>query len=134
MKHLALASIALLAFTGQIISQEKDKVLFHVTSVEQDEAKDTCSPDKCSATRFTVEGYTQDKDVTVQYALDCVEVLSCDPKPHISVKCVRVHAHSDNMVKVGADFVIFGDFPITQTSEPFHSGYRIKSEKEVRKK
>lgn len=133
MKYVALASIVLLASTGQISSQD-DRVSFHVTSVEQDEAKDYCSSDKCSATRFTVEGYTQDKESVVQYVLDCVEVLSYDPKPDISVQCVRIHSHNDYMVKVGSDFVIFGDAPATQTSEPFISGYRIKSEKEVRKK
>jgi hypothetical protein len=135
MKYIPLAAIALLAFTGQITGQdEKDRVLFHVTSVEQGEATDYCTTDKCYATRFTVEGYTQNKDASIQYVLDCVEIIASEPTPHISVRCVRVHSHNDYMVKVGADFVIFGDAPASQTSEPFLSGYRIKSEKEVRKK
>jgi hypothetical protein len=51
---VALASIVLVAFTGQ--SSRDEKVSFLVTSVEQDEATDYCTTGKCSATRFTVEG------------------------------------------------------------------------------
>lgn len=121
----------LLAFTGQ--ASQDERVSFHVTSVEQGDAQDYCTTGKCSATRFTVEGYTQDKDAIVQYVLDCVETIANEPTPHISVRCVRVHSHSDYMVKLGADYVIFGDAPATQEKEPFLSAYRIKSEKEVRK-
>ena len=132
MKSLILASIFLVAFAGQVSGQD-EKVTFHVTSVEQDEAKDYCTTGKCSATRFTVEGYTQDKDASVQYVLDCVEVIANEPTPHISVQCARVHSHSDYMVKIGADFVAFEDSPSSQ-HEPYASAYRIKSEKEVRRK
>jgi hypothetical protein len=39
------------------------------------------------------------------------------------------------VVTIGADFIIFAaDAPTKQEKEPFISGYRIKSEKEVRKK
>ena len=133
MKHTVLSSIVLLALAQQVPSQD-GKVLFHVTSVEQGDATDYCIPDKCSATRLTVEGYTQDKSVVVQYVLECVEVLSYAPTPHVSVQCVRVHSHNDYMVKIGADFIMFGDVPSEQRSEPYLSGYLIKSEKEVRKK
>lgn len=133
MKNELLASIFLLATTGQVFGQN-GKILFHVTSVEQGDANDYCTTGECSATRFTVEGYTQDKDAAVQYVLDCVEVISNEPSPHVSVRCVRVHSHADYMVTLGADFIIFGDTVPTQTTEPYLSGYRIKSEKEVRKK
>jgi hypothetical protein len=132
MRHATLASIIILAVAGQVSSQD-EKAVFHVTSVEQEEAKDYCTTGKCSATRFTVEGYTQDKDADIQYVLDCVEILVEEPTPHISVQCVRVHSHSDYMVKIGSDFIAFGDSQSSQ-SKPIVSAYRIKSEKEVRKK
>jgi len=134
MKSLILASIFLVALAGQLFSQD-ERVLFHVTSVEQGDAADYCTTDKCSATRFTVEGYTQDKDAVVQYVLDCVEVIASEPTPHKSIQCVKVHSHADYEVTIGADFIIFAsDAPTKQEKEPFVSGYRIKSEKEVRKK
>ena len=36
--------------------------------------------------------------------------------------------------KLGDDYVMFGDVPGTQDKEPIIAAYRIKSEKEVRKK
>jgi hypothetical protein len=123
----------LLAFTATAPSQQDEKVTFHVTSVEQGEATDYCTTGKCSATRFTVEGYTQDKDAAVQYVLDCVEVIANEPTPHIKIRCAHVHSHSDYLVRLGDDFVSFGDSPSSQT-EPLESAYKIKSEKEVRKK
>jgi hypothetical protein len=132
--RILLASLCLLVALAQQVASQNSRVLFHVTSVEQGDATDYCTTGKCSATRFTVEGYTQDKDVVVQYVLDCVEILANEPTPHVFVQCPRVHSHNDYMVKVSSDFVIFGDTPATQTSEPYLSGYRIKSEKEVKKK
>jgi len=66
MKYIIFASIALIAFIARAGSQQDEKVTFHVTSVSQTEATDYCTTGKCSATRFTVEGYTQDKDAAVQ--------------------------------------------------------------------
>jgi len=127
-------SIVLLAFSARAVSQDK-KVTFHVTSVSQADAPDWCSAGKCSATRITVEGYTQDKDAYVQYVLECVEVIASEPTPHKSIECVKVHSHMYYVVTVGADFIIFAsNAPTKQEKEPFISGYRIKSEKEVRKK
>jgi hypothetical protein len=130
MKFVALASLVLFEFSGQVSSHEK--ITFHVTSVEQGDATDYCTTGKCSATRFTVEGYTQDKDAAVEYVLDCVEVIVNEPTPHIKIRCARVHSHSDYMVRLGDDFVSFGDSPSSQT-EPLESAYKIKSEREVRK-
>jgi hypothetical protein len=81
----------------------------------------------------SVEGYTQDKDASVEYVLDCVEVIANEPTPHTTIRCARVHSHSDYMVKLGDDFIAFGGGPSSQT-EPLESAYRIKLEKEVRKK
>jgi hypothetical protein len=134
MRYVKLASIILLAFIGRAFCQD-DKVSFHVTSVSQADANDWCTTRKCSATRITVEGYTQDKDAAVQYVLECVEIIANEPTPHQTTRCVKVHSHADYMVTLGADFVIFStDPPDKQEKEPFLSGYQIKSEKEVPKK
>jgi|ERR1700677_2488241 hypothetical protein len=135
MRYVTFASIILLTMTAQAPSQQDEKVTFHVTSVEQSDATDWCTTGKCSATRITVEGYTQEKDAAVQYVLDCVEVVANEPTPHKSIQCVKVHSHVDYEVTIGADFILFAsDAPTKQEKEPFVSGYRIKSEKEVRKK
>jgi hypothetical protein len=136
-RHLVLA---ILVFTASLLmrstlaAQGDEKIAFHVTSVSQADATDYCTTGKCSATRFTVEGYTQDKDAAVQYVLECVETIVNEPTPHYTVRCTRVHSHSDYLVKLGADYVRFGDPPATQETEPFLAAYLIKSEKEVRKK
>jgi hypothetical protein len=128
--RIALASILL--FTVQLSGQNADKVSFHVTSVQRGDATDYCTTGKCSATRFTVEGYTQDKDGGVQYVLECVEVLPNEPGQH-SVSCFRVHAHADYMVRIFAESVAFG-----HNQSPEHDSvevdYNITSEKEIKKK
>jgi hypothetical protein len=83
------------ALAGQLFGQDEAKVLFHVTSVEQGDAPDYCTTGKCSETRFTVEGYTQDRDASIQYVLDCVETIAHEPTPHLTVQCARVHSHND---------------------------------------
>jgi hypothetical protein len=124
---LALASILLL--TAQL-SGQTDRVSFHVTSVEQGEAPDYCTTGKCSATRFTVEGYTQDKDGGVQYVLECVEVIASEPGQH-SVTCFRAHARAAYMVKISSQSVTFGHNPSPQ-HDPVEVDYDIKSEKEIK--
>jgi hypothetical protein len=126
MRHVTLASIILLALTAKAVSQQK--ITFHVTSVSQADATDYCT--KCNATRFTVEGYTQDKDAAVQYVLECVEVIPGESN-HKSVACFRVHAHTDYGVRIFADSVSFGS---SSQSDPVVIDYSIKSEKEVRRK
>jgi hypothetical protein len=135
MRHVTLATIILLVSAAQTLSQQGEKVSFHVTSVSQADATDWCTTGKCSATRITVEGYTQDKDAAVQYVLDCVEVIANEPTPHKTMQCVKVHSHADYEVTIGPDFIVFAsDAPTKQEKEPFVSGYSIKSEKEVQKK
>jgi hypothetical protein len=125
MKCIALTSIILIAFAVPAVCG--DKVTFHVTSVSQSDATDYCT--ECNATRFTVEGFTQDKDGGVNYVLECVEVIASDPN-HKSVACFRVHAHMDYRVGIFRDSVSFG----SSQSYPVVIDYSIKSEKEVRKK
>ncbi len=134
MKYFALASIVLVGFIGQVTKGEKDKVRFHVTTVEQGEATDYCTTGKCSATRFTVEGYTTpDKDASIQYVLDCVETIMVEPNSSTSnVLCARVHSHNDYMVEVGAEFIFFDSYPSDRKG--LQIAYNIKSEKEVKKK
>jgi hypothetical protein len=130
---MKLAFAPVLFVTLHLSAQNADKVSFHVTSVQQGDATDYCTTGKCSATRFTVEGYTQDKDAAVEFVLDCVEVIANEPTPHTTFRCPRVHSHNDYSVKLGADFVAFGDGSASQT-EPIELAYKIKSEREVRKK
>jgi hypothetical protein len=125
MRHVALATITLLAFAGQAVGQQK--VTFHVTSVSQADATDYCT--KCNATRFTVEGYTQDKDGGVKYVLECVEVIPGESNRK-SVACFRVHAHMDYRVGIFTDSVSFGS---SSQSDPAVIDYSIKSEKELKK-
>lgn len=131
MKNTIL-TLLLLASVGQVYGQE-EKASFHVTSVEQGDATDYCSTGKCTATRIAVEGYTQDQEAIVQYVLNCVEIITNDPSPHYTTRCVRVHSHGDYTIKIGADYVWFGNDPGHQTAEPYLAAYSIKSEKEIRK-
>jgi hypothetical protein len=123
---LALTSLLLIAQ----LSGQSDRVSLHVTSVQQGDATDYCTTGKCSATRFTVEGYTQDKDGGVQYVLECVEVIANEPGQH-SVTCFRAHAHADYMVKIFTQSVAFGRNQSPQ-QDPVEVDYNIKSEKEIK--
>lgn len=127
MKQITFAWMFLLVLAQQLSSQDK-RVSFHVTNVEQSTATDFCTA--CYATRFTVEGYTQDKAGAVQYVLECVEVIAHDPNSH-SVACFRAHARADYMVMIGIQSVDFGS---SSKSDPVVVDYDIKSEKEIRKK
>jgi hypothetical protein len=126
MRYATFASIILLAFTARAVCQRQ--VTFHVTSVSQADATDYCT--KCTATRFTVEGHTQDRDGGVKYVLECVEVIPGESN-HKSVACFRVHAHTDYEVRIFTDSVAFGS---SSQSDPVVIDYSIKSEKELRKK
>jgi len=111
---------------------EATKATLHVTSVRQAEAEDYCQTNECSATRFTVEGYVDvkgDPDA-VEYALECVETWAMKPKPHVTGSCIKVHAHNDYLVKVFPEAVFFEH---EGNVEGIELGYKILSEKEVRK-
>ena len=136
MNRFVPALTALLVFPAALgISQEQPKVTFHVTSVKQDDAKDHCTDGKCSATRVAVEGYTRNKDenTAVEYVLECIEVMPTEPKQRATVRCPRVHANTDYLAKIGADFVRFEDNPTSDDKEVYEGMYAIKREGEVRK-
>lgn len=112
-------------------------IVFHVTSVEQGEATDYCTTGKCSATRFTVGGTRLEDGVTIEYVLDCVEVITNEPKPHMTSQCVHVHAHGEYPAKLYSEAIFFDTEKTNSPSSeaaPLLLGYQIRSEKELRKK
>ena len=133
MKRMKLILIAMI-FSGLVISVESlgedtEKAMFHVPSVQSGEAKDWCETGKCSATRITVAGYSE----SVEYVLECVEVISGEPSPHLTVVCDHVHANNDYVVRIYAGYVGFGEPQKSSKTEPTHSLYTIVSEKERNK-
>jgi hypothetical protein len=132
MKLLLLAALSSL-FGGQSFGQNTTQVLFQVTSVRSQEAKDYCEAGKCSATRFTVEGYVDVKGHVdaVEYVLECVELIENEPKPYLAIVCSHVHAHEDYAVKIGDTYISFSEAVQKSKSEPIYSSYAIVKEKEV---
>lgn len=122
-------TVLLLTSTGRVFSQDYS-VTFHVTSVEQGEAPDYCTTGECSATKFTVEGYTQNKDSGVQYVLECVEVIAWDSTHH-SVTCARLHSHADYDARIYSHTVAFGRRSSSH-EDPIKIDYSIKSEREIK--
>lgn len=95
---LAVVALLGLPFCERSLGQEQSpqKIIFHVTAVRSEEAHDICTSDTdCSATRFTVEGYSEANGESTEYVLDCVEIMAFKPSPHLAVVCDRVHAHND---------------------------------------
>ncbi len=135
---LAIAALVVLTLRGQALGQD-DKgtpIVFHVTAVRSEDAKDWCTTGECSATRYTVEGYSDVKGDSgfVEYVLDCVETLVEKPSPHYTAVCGRVHAHNDYQAKLWSDSIFFGD----ETKPPSSNGvflvaYHIVSEREASK-
>lgn len=123
-----LLCIALLAVTRSF-GQDGEKVLFHVTAVQSGDAHDWCTTGKCSATRFTVEGYTD----SVAYVLQCVEVIANEPSPHYANVCVHVHSHHDYEATLGTNYILFGESHKASDNEPIEVAYEIVSEKEISK-
>lgn len=111
-------------------SEDPPTTTLHVTSVKSEEAKDWCTDGKCSATRYTVEGYAD----SVDYVLDCVQVMATEPSPHFVTVCSHVHANSDYAVKILSDAVSFLDEAGSSGTEPSHALYQIVSEKERTKR
>jgi hypothetical protein len=99
---------------------------FHVTVVTSGEATDWCQTGKCTATRYTVEGYTK----SVAYVLECVEVFTAPPDAHISLACAKVAAGKDYRVKVFPTSINFVDAPKPDDSRAVASQYTIRSQKE----
>jgi hypothetical protein len=126
---------------GPSFGQEFTKATLHVASVRSGEAKDWCETGECSATRHTVEGYITSKDdpISVEYVLECVEVLAHKPSPHYTGVCDKVHAHEEYVVKVFPNAIAFEhEKESSGTKEssgatPVNLAYHIVSEKEVAK-
>ena len=134
MLHSANFALAMLVISAaQTLGQEQgtQKIPFHVTAVRSEEASDVCASDSgCTATRFTVEGYSAMKDHSTDYVLDCVEITALKPSPHPMVECDRVHAHNDYVVRLMSDAIAFGEAKPRSPDGPGQSAYRIVSEKE----
>jgi hypothetical protein len=125
---VTLLGILLTQSSGQ---QATEKITFHVSSVKSEDAKDMCSStDKCTATRFTVEGYTD----TVEYVLDCVEIRNTTPPANYVVVCPNVHAHNDYLARLGLDYIAFERVSESPSTGPSVSTYHIVSEREVGKR
>ena len=115
---------------------EATPITFHVSAVRSEEAHDWCTSGECSATRYTVEGYSDVKgdSVLTEYLLECIEVMASKPRPHLTNVCGRVHAHNDYEAQLWSDSIFFGDETKPQSSEGVVTvGYHIVSEKEVKK-
>jgi hypothetical protein len=133
MKLAAFPLIAILALPllGQ---NEAPKIILHVASVAQGEATDFCTTGGCAATRFTLGAYADDDGTPIEYVLDCVETIANDPKPHVTMRCPRVHSHKDYEVMLTTDAICFTrDTPRATSDQPFEACYTIKSEKEVQR-
>jgi len=135
-KRIAIIVVALLAC--RCFAQETgEKIVFHVTSVQSAEATDYCTTGQCSATRFTVEGYTNLKGNSgvTEYVLDCVEVVTTKSPIHWTNVCAHVHASSDYDAKLYSQSVDFygEEKGSSSTDAPIRVLYGIKSEKEVSK-
>jgi hypothetical protein len=108
--------------------QSSQKIIFHVTAVRQNEAQDYCTEANCSATRFTVEGYSDaSSDSRIQYLLECVEVIP-NGTVHPTIGCVHLHANNDYAAELWDDSIYF-----PTSASGFIANYKIKSEKSVTK-
>ncbi len=137
MRHLVTISLLLGLLSSLSFGQDDQRAILHVTSVRKEEAKDWCTAGECSATRFTVEGFIKTgDDASVEYVLECIEVLAHKPSPHLKFECVRVHAHDDYVVKVfsGSGAIAFQHEKQNQSSSSTEMAYDILSEREVIKK
>jgi hypothetical protein len=127
---LTLTVCFVLLVSARSFGQDTEKVTFHVSSVRSEDANDeVCASGKCSAKKFTIEGYTNSTD----YVLECVEIFANEPTPHFTVVCPKVHAHNDYDVRLGSDYIAFGDGKKSSDGEPIVAAYMIVSEKETTK-
>jgi hypothetical protein len=131
----AVAVLLGLPLCARLLGQEQNgqRITFHVTAVRSEDAHDYCTSGDCSATRFTVEGYSDvlgDSSLT-EYVLECIEIMAQKPSPHFSVVCDRVHSHNDYSARLMADAIAFRDSKPHSSDEPVVSAYHIVSEKEV---
>jgi hypothetical protein len=131
---LMLAS-SLLPLSEQLLGQEQSaqKITFHVTAVRLEEMRDSCPSDVCSATKFTVEGYSDVKgdSHSTEYVLECDEILAYKPSPHVTVQCVRLHANHDYEASLWSASIAFST--TSPSKDAIVANYNIVSEKEDNK-
>ncbi len=131
---------SLLLLTG-LRAQDDDHsksqtLVFHVTSVSQEDDTTYCQPNECSATRFTVEGYTDTLHVgkRINYVLTCDEIFTL--ARNLVATCFRVHADNDYDATLLQDSIAFADSkpkPQSVENPPREVAYDIQSEREVAK-
>ena len=135
-KILVIAVVLGLPLSDQTLGQDKGTpITFHVTAVRSEEAHDWCTDGGCSATRYTVEGYSDVKGDSslVEYVLDCVQVMVAKPSPHFTIVCAQVHAHNDYDATLFSSAISFSPTKAQAPGEPMLAIYQIVSEKEVSK-
>ncbi len=139
---VSMVAVGLSVSAGRMSAQSPDddgtrgtKIIFHVTSVSQQDDPDSCPTGGCSATKFTVEGYAdvQHDSHLTKYVLKCSEILASTPSPHFAVTCGRVHANSDYAATRFADTINFEGGKPKPKDAPPEALYVIVSEKEVDK-
>src|ERR1035437_7823638 len=112
------------------------RIVFHVTSVKQDEPPDYCTTGECMAVRYTVEGYSRvqgDAHYT-QFVLKCVEITALNPNPHVTMSCARVRANANYDAKLYAAFLFFideGSGKPRSTNDTPVAAFEIVSQREV---
>jgi hypothetical protein len=96
------------------VNDESIRIMFHVTAVKRDTPPDWCQTGQCSATRFTVEGYSKvpgDVNFT-KYTLTCVETEPVPPRSGaMTTTCPRLRPNVDYSAKLFADVIDFVDTP-----------------------
>jgi hypothetical protein len=110
------------------------QIVFHVTSVRYEEEPDFCGDGTCSATKTTVEGYSDGMQTgsRVIFVLNCDEIVALKPPPNVAVSCGSVHANNDYDAWVFNSSISF--WPREKyTPPPLRGSFRIVSEKEVNK-
>ena len=141
MKAAIIGLSALLLCGSRLMAQgSKDDgsipIVFHVTSVKQDEPPDYCMTGECMAVRYTVEGYSRvqgDAHYT-QFVLKCVEITALNPTSHVTMSCARVRANTNYDAKLFADWLFFidnGRKNSQSTNGPLEEAFDIVSQREV---
>jgi hypothetical protein len=110
------------------------QIVFHVTSVRYEEEPNFCGDGTCSATKTTVEGYSDgmQTDSRVIFVLNCDETVALKPTPKVAVSCGSIHADNDYDAWVFNSSISF--WPREKyTPPPLRGSFKIVSEKEVSK-
>lgn len=121
--------------SGQTHDDDDSKgqaIVFHVTSVSHHDDATVCQSGECSATKFTVEGYSDTLHVgkRVKYVLTCDEYWVQQPAPHFTITCGKVHADNSYDARLFADSIAFIDNRPKPQDSPLEANYDIESERE----